>query len=274
MGLTRSSSGLVYHDDFGSDTSGAYNPSPSGATFIVTGGKLQADVGNWTKAVYDLVSGVKCVSAVSTLDMGLGLYTLSQFPTDPVTGYHVFGHTDGMIHMERLLNTAGTYLNQATATRTQMRLYVHAAGVVARSGATSLAVAITSDDTTYRDAVTYGGISVGATGSATIDDFDLRTSHLVTCSGLPTGWKFQVTDGTTTATATESSGTATVDAGAVLFPLAEVRVLNGADAEQVHILAATLADMGGGDVFAYAADSSTPIHLLRPHIIPAQIGGL
>jgi len=60
-----------------------------------------------------------------------------------------------------------------------------------------------------------------------------------------------VSDGTTTAKATASVGTAVVDAGAVLFPLASVSVLDGSN--NVVETYSALTDMGGGDTFAYSS---------------------
>jgi len=135
-------------------------------------------------------------------------------------------------------------------------VYIASGHVYAKNGLTALADYMDAVDSTY----TQGHVFIGGVMNLhTFDWLEARTSHEIKCYGLPTGWKFQVTDGTTNATATESSGVATVDAGLVLFPCTEVRVLNGSDVEQTHTLSATIADIGGGDEFFYAPNQTATL---------------
>lgn len=93
-----------------------------------------------------------------------------------------------------------------------------------------------------------------------LDDLSLMSSWNITCSGLPTGWKFRVRNSgaTVQGTATESGGTATVDmSGKCLFPYYDVQVLNASDEVQ-----ATLVQSGGvfgGDSYTYSPTTTGQI---------------
>lgn len=88
---------------------------------------------------------------------------------------------------------------------------------------------------------------------AEFDDVCAMTSRYATCSGLPTGYKFRITDGAgTNFTATESgAGVATVDLISAKFPCDSVAVLTGADVV-VETLTMT-DDCWGGDAYTYTA---------------------
>lgn len=87
-------------------------------------------------------------------------------------------------------------------------------------------------------------------------DLCVCTSPDLTCSDLPTGYKFRVTDRDgTTAVATESSGTATVAGKTLMYPGDKVEVLNAADGVvETYNLAD---DVWGGDAYAYSASAAS-----------------
>ena len=138
------------------------------------------------------------------------------------------------------------------------RIYLYGSGsLVGKTGSTAFTTTLTATDTTFTTGFS-GGMGVScASGAVDFDWIDIRTAHTITCTGMTDGHYLRVTDGVTAAEAAASSGTATVDAGAVLFPLTSVAIYTeaaGAGTKVAEILAAALADMGGGDAFAYAAD--------------------
>lgn len=99
-------------------------------------------------------------------------------------------------------------------------------------------------------------VMLGYTGSTPeqqvdLDNLVICTGPSVTCSALPSGHKLRLTsaNGSTTAAGTESSGTATVNALALDWPMTKAEVLDGSD----NVLAVFNQAVYGGDVFAYSA---------------------
>jgi len=124
-------------------------------------------------------------------------------------------------------------------------------------GQSALTASASQTDGTYAGSLYPGAfLRYSVTNNENIDWLDARTSHQITVSSLPDGSSVVVSDGTTTASADTAAGTATVDAGAVLFPLASVSVYSGAGGGGDLLATLTTgdyADMGGGDVFTYSA---------------------
>jgi hypothetical protein len=262
MGLTRSSSGLLIRDDFGSDTSANYYISDS-KTLSVTGGYMTA---NADSHFTDADKTGMCITSQ--------VYRVTGQTSDAVRLYASASPTnaDNSGYELRYLNSSSTYalrrINTATAagldtdntdipsgTATFIgRLFANAAGVWGWAGtAFPLTATLVSNDTTYGGSTMYDGglMYVGRRCYW----FECRTSHTITCTGLGSGSGYQLqANGSSSYKATESSGTATLDIGVLEWPLTSVEVLNAANAQVAQITSGTLADMGGGDAFAYAAD--------------------
>lgn len=129
-------------------------------------------------------------------------------------------------------------------------------------------------DTTH-DAVTgYGGYRTNTTGAAKeirFDEYTIARSNTVTMTGLPTGYKCRVTgpilDGgaNTTKTATESSGTATVDCDNLWFPANKVEVLDASD----NTVAELSQFVFGGDEYLYAT-AVQPNRMVSQHVWPHE----
>lgn len=284
MGLTRTSSGLKLRDEFGSDTSANYN-SRSGTSFAIGSGYLALDYG---AAVNTTQSGILCVTSkiyrYTANSVGPGLWASNDFSNDAnIDGYTMNANATKW-SLFRVTNYGFTELGSSANSPLgdnnwgYARIYRSGNDVVLRAGASALtSIAVSASDTNYTTGL-YAGARANTLGTAPrADDLEGRTSHLVTCSGLSPGWYLKVSDGTTTAKAAESSGTATVDAGAVLFPLASVSVYDG-DPDDAGSLVAECdtgdyADMGGGDVFAYSASGLWLPQLIKPQYFP-QFGGL
>lgn len=281
MGLTRSSSGLLVYDAFDSDTSGDYSTT-NGMTMTVTGG--YAYCSNW--AIHTGSSGTKCVSVSSRYPSGawLGgpaLCANGSGSADKAAqdGYRSHWYMSGVNwRLEKQTNGGATALASSSAISPtaneyhRMRIYRDGDVVRTRYGLSDLANVDSVTDTTYTGTL-YGAWANdnGSNSNFRFDGFECRTAHTITCTGLTTGWYLKVSDGTTTAKAAESSGTATVDAGAVLFPLASVGVYDG-DPDDGGSLVAELdtgdyADMGGGDAFAYSDSSGLYLPAYQHKII-------
>lgn len=269
MTLTRTTRGLdtgVY-DDFGTDTSANYDPLLG--TVSVATGLLTIATAN-DRVIHKTASTVKCVTASikrSGARAAGPFYcaSASLVSANDVDGYTLYAYGTPAWYFDRVTNNAMTNLGYSTANvpadgATGIgRIYLAADGAKCRCGVTALTDSIASTDTTYT-AAAYCGFVAGNQNDQQADWLDARPSHLVTVTGLPSGWYAKVSDGTTTAKAAASEGTAAVDAGAVLFPLASVTLYNG-DPDGAGVLQETLdtgtyADMGGGDVLAYTSGRS------------------
>ena len=275
MGLTRITSGLIHYNSFDTDiydngtidSGNIYNKSNSSPLSSANGVIFYAST---TGGVFVYpTSGAFCVSASAYKDAGISRSSGVILSDSPVCynsadrDYYRL-EFDNLVkwQLRRTLNGATTNLagdsttpDPAGGTWFPVRLWV-SSGVKARYGATALSSYMSSNDTNFTESL-YGGGSI-TTVNLVMDNLDIRTGVTVTCTGLPTGYYLKVSDGVTTAKAAESSGTATVDASAVLFPLALVTVYSG-DPDAGGVLVTELdtgdyADMGGGDVFEYSSD--------------------
>jgi hypothetical protein len=266
MGLTRASSGLLLRDEFSSDTEADYTRDGNDV-WSVSGGYMTSSGGNVSSVLRRAdISTAKCVTA----------RVLELATTDNYVGtVAIFGATSGdagysLLPMAHLANGyANIYEDNVTSLASGLgvtranpyhyfwRLYISAGVVYAKNGYTALDVlALSVNDPTY----TQGYPGMRNYGAASWDWLEARTSVLITCTGMTDGHYLRVTDGTTAAEAVASGGTASVDAGAVLFPLTSVAIYTeaaGAGTKIAEILAAALADMGGGDAFAYEGVGKT-----------------
>lgn len=264
MGLTRTASGLLVRDDFESDTSADY--SKSAGTLTVASGTMYASETN-LKAAHTSYGTAKCVTVRGSVDgfyaQGAGIWANSDLSSAAnVDGYasQLWGTN---FYLKEWADNSPTDLGTVSlgtpsGAYVVSRIIIVSGVVYLLCGNTALDKNLNVNDSTYTQG--YGGAFYRTADTDGIDWLDLRTAHTITCSGLSTGWYLKVSDGTTTAKAAESSGTATVDAGAVLFPLASVGVYDG-DPDDGGTLVeecdtGDYADMGGGDVFAYAGSSA------------------
>jgi RHS repeat-associated protein len=129
-----------------------------------------------------------------------------------------------------------------------LRLYLDNGTLYFKAGVTDLSkVSISASDSTYSS-------GSGGFRARYQDDFEfleLRTSQRITVTGLPTGYKARAVSGVHSAQATETSGSAVIDAGSLVFPLDKIEVLDSSDDPVAELTGFDLADMGGGDVFEY-----------------------
>jgi hypothetical protein len=275
MTLTRASSGLVRYDAFGSDTSASYNVS-AGSLTVASGYMVSATTGNFF--VYPTTAGVKCVSCSGYVVTPTGQYMagllINANSTIALTGdrdFYTLIYAYGTWNLSRYINNSETSLatdtghDPASSSWNVQRLYTDGTTVTARYGSTTLANTLSAVDSTYASG--YGGGSLRTTGAnCRIDNLDLRTSHLITCSGLPAGSSVVVSDGTTTASTDTAAGAVSIDAGAVLFPLTSVTVYastGGGGAVLGTITSATLTDMGGGDAYTYKSDTNHGFMMMK-----------
>lgn len=278
MGLTRSSSGLKLFDDFSSDTSADYD-AYSG-TIVVSGGEMTLP----NHIVHKTASGVYCVTSKilgykGGHMSGPALWANSALDAAAdIDGYVAEGLNANVVYMGALTDNSASWLANGAYTQSAgnyiFRLYRNAATVYMKIGTTALdGKELSSNNTAYTGTL-YPGMYYKTNNH--LDWLEGRTAHTITCTGMTTGHYLRVSDGTTAAEAQESSGTATVDAGAVLFPLASVQIRTAAagGGDLIAELTTTdYADMGGGDAFAYSSASAKPIWLFKTQYIP-QLGGV
>jgi hypothetical protein len=270
MGLTRSSSGLLLRDDFGSDTLANWTEA-GGRTgdWSITGGTLlKSNTGDTTRRRTDITTA-KCAtmrvkeadvtSAYTKLYVGGAGANTSDWPY-ACQGYCVQTYDtaeamwvdwkDASTNNNLSSEPGDTLYTRVVDTYYLTRIYIDSGYVKVRQGQTVLAGTLSYANNQF----TQGHIGVGGyVGTATFDWVEARTSHLITCSVMTDGHYLRVTDGTTAAEAVASGRTATVDAGLVTFPLTSVAIYTatgGGGSKIDEITSATLADMGGGDVFA------------------------
>ena len=98
---------------------------------------------------------------------------------------------------------------------------------------------------TGRAGLQHQKIGTASTG-AEFSDFIVCSDNRIICTGLPTGWKLRVG----ALTATESSGTATLDLAGTILPAATVNVLDDSDVQQDTLSPAD--GVWGGDEYVYA----------------------
>lgn len=250
----RTSAGLLARDSFAADSIAQYTQS-AGSSWSVSAGVLNKTTATGSIRRNSLTT-CRCVTAKLLYSAGSNHGIGLMQPAENggfYDGYQAQHYSDGKAYFYRIQGGVATSLGNtpwAQGTVKLHRLYTTGSQVTYRGGQTTLAqMVLTAADSVW--AGSSGGVWGASSVAETYDDLDLRTAHTIVCTGLPTGWKLRVSDGVTTATAAESGGTATVDAGLVLFPLSAVTVLNAADVAQSAITNSTLLDMGGGDVYEY-----------------------
>ena len=263
MCLTRLSSGLLLLDLFDTDTSADYETS--GGTVSVSGGALSIGANGWVQRLS--ITGVGCSTVVGSRESGRNACPWLGQATPITTAANQDGYdaayNNTSIYFRKITNGAAADIGSnhfATNGAATTRSYYTASGVVIRCGSTAggvLNAYVSVADTTYT-AKNYGGIFFYGNNSLVVYSLELRTSYLIACSGMTDGHYLRVSDGVSTPQeAVASGGSASVDAGAVLFPLASVQIRTAAAGGGdliAEITSATLTDMGGGDAFTYTED--------------------
>jgi RHS repeat-associated protein len=260
--LSRTTSGLLLRDDFASDTLSSYTTATQSGTpsWSINSGVLSqttaSAVGSLTR---NEITTAKCATALvalkasspsASLLVGTGQREGSGlgFP-----GYQAQLSTSGTQYLKK--RVSGTETSLANVSRTLavgqpsfVRLYIDGGTVYMKAGTSDLSrLAISKVDSAF----TAGSGGFKATSVCDFGYLEVRTSQKVTVTGLPSGYKARAISGAQNALATASSGTAVIDCGALLFPLDKVEVLDTSNNPVAELTAADLADIGGGDVFAY-----------------------
>ena len=264
--FTRSTSGLLEaRDDFGSDTSANYN-GRSGNTLTITGGSATATANSWwARKTFNTVGVVSCKTQRLAGNRVSGVLLLDRDTVDAAAdcdGYRLSGSSSSIWGVYEVTNdtlgTSGTSSNDYPASSGNpglIRGWRDGTNAYMRVGTTTYGTLITFANTAHAT-LGYAGLYFANEASPVLDWVEYRTSVNATCTGLPTGWWLYATDGTAHAHIAASSGTATLPIDALLWPLTEVSLYDGdpdgAGVHQEHILAATVADMGGGDAFVYS----------------------
>ena len=258
--LTRTQTGLLLSDDFTSDSLSNYttaNESGTATWSIVSGVLSQTTRLTTGSLTRDGISQAACATAsisrsygseaVADLLVATGAPQGGAFP-----GYSASISTDTASIQKRAGGTwtqlASTAYATSRGTFRQVRLYAKNGTVYLKAGATDLSeIDLSASDSTY--AAGSGGFR--SYSECDYDYLELRRSADVTVTGLPTGYLVRVTQGSQTADATASSGTAVVDAGPLMFPLDRIEIFDASAMKVAELSSADLADMGGGDTFAY-----------------------
>jgi len=265
VALRRVTKGLLLYDDFSTDTEANYEGNH--AYFAVSGGAM---VSSGVPGDVYLCRADIFAAKVMTCRAKSSSWTANYQTPCVVGGSDVYGTFMPSGYIVQLESTAdqcyiscypnggsGAYTIQSAVsvdltddTYCLWRLYIHGGRVYLKQGATALVSRHDEADATH----TAGHIGINAyAGTCSWDWVEARTSQLISCTSMPPGAYLRVSDGTTTAEAQAVGGTATVDAGLVLFPLTSVQVRTasgGGGSLIAEITSATLTDMGGGDVFA------------------------
>ena len=262
--LTRGTAGLIRYDTFGTDTSASYTGT---ATVSVSGGVISLNSAGFL--VYGATAGVKCMTAKAqaSAEVGCGGVIIcantAMNPSPANRDYYRLDYGAGNWLLRQYIDNSATTLATIATPDPSVndwcvsRIYISAGTVYGRTGTTALNVGGSGADATYASG--YGGLVLGGGGvtpNRNGDNFHACTSHIVTVTTLPAGSSVVCSDGTTTASADTAAGTATVDCGAILFPLATITAYDstgGGGNVLVQLTTATYADMCGGDSYAYDA---------------------
>lgn len=269
MGLTRSSSGLLVRDDFGSDTSGNYYASDS-KTLQVTSGYLNITVaGDCIVVDQDKTGVVITTKGYRTTGAADGcMFVDSTTPAvASANGYRFYYRAStNLWTLSKYASGSQSVLATdnddmpGTNSYSYARCY-HAAGSQLAWGGSSwpLQAALSATDTTYDATTLYDAVWLAGNR---VDYLEWRSGYTITCTGLGSGSGYQLqANGSATYKATESSGTATLSVAVLEWPLTSVEVLDASNNQVAQITSGTLADMGGGDAFAYAAAATgKPTH--------------
>lgn len=275
MAVSRSAVGAKLHDDW-ADGDLTANPAwtVGSGTAAVSGGAIRVGSG-----AYGLVNAAPSSLANS----------------DYVSWRAKLPNTDSSTYLTTYLSQTGTsnwyyarvygdgkYIISKKVSGTATDLFISAAGVIGTPNSyhnyalawTSSGLSFYMDDALVKTVsdTSLSSLStpqlfleanpVGASTYVEVDDVAVMDSWNVTCSGLPTGYKLRVISdagGTAVATATESSGTATVDltgkTGA--FPYYGVQVLTAASSvvttlnPSATVSGHTATGTFGGDTYTY-----------------------
>jgi hypothetical protein len=274
MGLSRSSSGLLLYDDFSTDTEADYTPYDSTHDdWAVSGGDMVCSKLNGTyPALYRTgITTCKCVTGrftESTISSYCGVGIINGvtgnggYPKGAVGVTTDEGAPNGWwitaVDVSASAQTTGDCPNYVgTGTNFITRVFIDSGSTKAYCGfatldESGLATAAAATLASAAPAI----LNYGVTGHC--QWLEGRTSHLITCTGMTNGHYLRVSDGTTTAEAAASGGSASVDASAVIFPLTSVQVRTasgGGGTLVAQITSATLTDMGGGDAFTYTSSN-------------------
>ena len=255
------------YDDFSSDTLANYTEA-GGKTWTISGGVLSTSGANTSLRRADLAT-IKCGTVRNKMSswggypgmVGVGGSGEDSGINIP-NGY--YANSQGSTTASRLKRCVGGTLvdlalesTSARSTNTYYlwRVYISGGTIYYRHGSTALDQALgNAADANF--AAGHIFVYNYDTSTMTVDWLDGRPSHLITCSGMTEGHYLRVSDGTTAAEAAASgAGTASVDAGAVLFPLASVQIRTAAAGGGdliAELDTGDYADMGGGDAFEYS----------------------
>lgn len=285
MGLTRSSSGLIAFDHFTSDTLAAYTKNGDWAwdessniywVTAVDSFARDAAISTCACATARLKESMVVNSYGRVICAGSGTRSYQPRGYSCTTSGNAANYSMQKITADAVSNLATK--NNSAVSRTNgeyflLRVYCTGSVVVARWGLTAFADSVSANDSDF----SAGHVGIGGWYRSDYDWLEGRTAHTITCTGMTEGHYLRVTDGTTAAeAAADGAGLATVDAGAVLFPLATVQIRTAAagGGDLIAELTTTdYADMGGGDAFAYSASGLWLPQLIKPQYFP-QFGGL
>lgn len=253
--LTRGTAGKVRYDQFGSDTSADYDPA-AGTLSVSSGYMTCSTTGPF---VCPTASGILCQTlngytvTAGTSGPAVALWTHNNVDATADRDGYRLEHSGTQWLLRKFVDNGTTTLDSentpdpANTTWYYIRVYVASGTVYGRYGAGDLSGVVSGEDSTYTSGF-YGGGAFAA-ASVRVDNFHSCTTHLVTVTTLPAGSSVVCSDGATTATANTSAGTATVDCGAVLFPLATITAYdstNGSGNVLVQLTTGDYADMCGG----------------------------
>jgi lysophospholipase L1-like esterase len=276
--LARTASGLLAYDDFSTDTIANYTSytraGKTAPTWAISGGYLSETTdngGGWL--LRNGITTAKCVTTRMKLPVygngpqicaaAKGVSYCPGYSFDARAGGGSQGITRWDSNAATGLVAANGYVS--VGPYAVVRIYHDGTSIWAKGGLTTLGtISRTASDATYTSGT--AGFHHNYIEPATADAYDwvdIRTSHLVICSGLPANYQIWVDDGTTEAKATAAAGTATVDTGQVLFPLAKIRIADANDAVATTITSATLTDMGGGDEFVFSNASNHGLSMMK-----------
>ena len=258
--FTRSGAGLLVRDDFSQDTVADYDTNIG--TLNVTNGLLGTDT-SITKFVHEGSYGAYCVTGKLSVGTTNGpmMALWANCPLD--ANEDVDGYTVRIAEGSYTNTSVGKYENNGYLAFTTVgnsttdglaRVYYDGTTLYGRTGSSSAFANVATKDTTLYAGPFYGGGMLRYAGE-TCDWIDIRTSHELTCTGLPSGYYLRAYDGNIYRKAQESSGTATLDAGELLFPLTTVAVYNGdpdgGGSLVVELDTGDYPNMGGGDSFSW-----------------------